>query len=228
MPVRLPQDKRMAPIVFVEVKDPDGSAAVANRQARYDGAAGSCAMHSLQNYGQDKPQYDGRPYTFSATYQNDSLKLYAHHLTAPTTDGGQPEYHMTQLTAHAMTNDRETYIQGATAFRKFQDAITALPGPTFTDQLHEDDSSDEFVDCVDYPLPHTPDEHAPELTDMDGCSQDSALPELGDTATSFTSSFRSGFTADSAKRPRQPLSLDSKSVARSPPSKSRHLPGISR
>ncbi|KAM0321484.1 hypothetical protein ACHAQA_010098, partial [Verticillium albo-atrum] len=44
-------DKPLAPNFFMEVKGPDGSVAVATRQARYDGAVGSRAMYSLQNYG---------------------------------------------------------------------------------------------------------------------------------------------------------------------------------
>lgn len=41
------EDKPMAPNFFLEVKGRDGHAAVATRQARYDGAIGSRAMHSL-------------------------------------------------------------------------------------------------------------------------------------------------------------------------------------
>jgi hypothetical protein len=35
---------------FLEVKRPDGNAAVAWRQAYYDGVYGARAMHALQNY----------------------------------------------------------------------------------------------------------------------------------------------------------------------------------
>lgn len=45
------------------VKGPFGSAGVATQQARYDGAIGSRAMHSLQNYGVEEAEYDGKgPY----------------------------------------------------------------------------------------------------------------------------------------------------------------------
>ncbi|OAA63261.1 hypothetical protein SPI_03424 [Niveomyces insectorum RCEF 264] len=117
------QDKPLAPNFFIEVKGPDGSAAVATRQARYDGAAGSRAMHSLQNYGEGELQYDGQAYTFSSTYHGGTgtLQLYAHHPTAPTSEGGRPEYHMTQLRTFGMTDTRDTYIQGATTFRNARD-----------------------------------------------------------------------------------------------------------
>ncbi|PQK09885.1 hypothetical protein BB8028_0002g02090 [Beauveria bassiana] len=115
------QDKPMAPNFFMKVKGPDGSAAVATRQARYDGAIGSRGIHSLQNYGREEPQYDGQAYTFSSTYHDGYLKLYAHHITAPTTPGARPEYHMTQAGAYAMTHTRKSFVEGATAFRNVRD-----------------------------------------------------------------------------------------------------------
>ncbi|KAI1746445.1 hypothetical protein F4782DRAFT_524470 [Xylaria castorea] len=115
------RDKPMVPNFFVEVKGPDGNIAVATRQARYDGAMGSRAMHSLQNYGNDEPVYDNTTRTFSSSYHGGQLKLYAHHLTASPTSGGRPGYHMTQLKAYALTNDRETFVDGVTSFRNARD-----------------------------------------------------------------------------------------------------------
>lgn len=109
----------VAPNFFLEIKGPDGNAAVAQRQACYDGAYGARAMHALQNYGRTLPVFDGNAYTFSSTYHANTgtLQLYAHHVTAPTTEGGRPEYHMTQLRSFSMTDTRETYVEGAAAFR---------------------------------------------------------------------------------------------------------------
>lgn len=67
----------------MEVKGPDGKAAVSIRQASYDGVVGSRAIHSLQNYGKDEPQYDGKIHIFSSTYHNGQLQLFTHHVTAP-------------------------------------------------------------------------------------------------------------------------------------------------
>ena len=237
-------DKPMAPNFFVEGKGPDGSAAVATRQARYDGAVGSRAMHSLQNYGREQPQYDRQAYTFTSTYQDGTFKLYVHHLTAPATDGGLPGYHMTQVDAWAMAGNRDGFVRGATAFRDARglakdygdsfitDANARARRETATallDKAQPDvdkESMDEFVDCPDSP-PRTPGGATPRASDMDDCSQASALPELGDTATSFTSGFTAGFTADPdrPKRPRQPPSPNSKSTIQNPPSKSRQLRG---
>lgn len=110
------------PNFFLEVKGPDGRPSVATRQARYDGALGTRAMHSLQNYMEEKPIYDNNAYSFSATYQDGHLVLFAHHLTAPTTPGGRPEYHMTQLKGYASTSDRETFIRAVLAFRNLHDS----------------------------------------------------------------------------------------------------------
>lgn len=114
-------DKPIAPNFFLEAKGPDGSPAVMMRQARYDGAVGARAMHSLQSYGQKEPVYDGQPYTYSSTYQDGTLKMYAHHATAPATASSQPEYHMSQLSSFSMTNARDTFVEGATAFRNARD-----------------------------------------------------------------------------------------------------------
>ncbi|RKU46610.1 hypothetical protein DL546_006794 [Coniochaeta pulveracea] len=99
------QDKPLAPNFFIEAKGPDGSAAVATRQARYDGAIGSRAIHSLQHYGNEAPDFDGRPYTYTSTYHDGLLKLYAHHVTAPTSGEGESEYHMTQVDTWGLTGN---------------------------------------------------------------------------------------------------------------------------
>jgi hypothetical protein len=236
------RDKPLAPNFFVEVKGPDGSAAVATRQARYDGAVGSRAMHSLQNYGRQQPEYDGQAYVFSSTYHDGTLKIYAHHPTAPKTDGMSSRYHMTQIKAYAITNDRETFVQGSTAFRNARDiamqyrddfiqtansrasqhAQVALAAA----QLEpEEESADEFLDCLDSSPPRTPGEVG---TDTNDHSQGSTLPEIGDSIPSLATSFKSDFTADRPKRSRQLLSPDSKATTRSPPSKSRHPRGAGR
>ncbi|EFY86789.1 hypothetical protein MAC_07193 [Metarhizium acridum CQMa 102] len=108
------------PNFFLEVKGPNGNAAVAQRQACYDGAYGARAMHALQNY-HDEPIYDGNAYTYSSTYHDGNLKLYAHHVTAPAAPEGRPEYHMTQINGWQMTGNIHTFRRGATAFRNARD-----------------------------------------------------------------------------------------------------------
>ncbi|KAL7917979.1 hypothetical protein ACQKWADRAFT_265137 [Trichoderma austrokoningii] len=109
----------VVPNFYLEVKGPDGSAAVAQRQACYVGAYGARAMHTLQNYRASEPTYDGNAYTYSSIYHSSTgtLELYAHHMTAPTTEGGQPEYHMNQIDSWGMTRNADTFRQGAAVFR---------------------------------------------------------------------------------------------------------------
>lgn len=114
-------DIPILPNFFLEVKGPDGRPSVATQQARYYGAIGARGMHSLQNHLRKEPIYDDNAYSFSTTYQDGHLILFAHHLTAPTTPGGRPEYHMTQLKSFALTSDRETFTQGVTTFRLLRD-----------------------------------------------------------------------------------------------------------
>ncbi|KAM3549991.1 hypothetical protein ARSEF4850_008567 [Beauveria asiatica] len=121
-----PTSHARAPVVlnfFIEAKAPRGGADVAKRQACLDGAVGARAMHSLQNYGEGAPVYDGNAHTFSSTYHagTGTLQLYAHHVTGPTAMEERPEYHMTQLKAYALTSDKEAFVHGATAFRNTRD-----------------------------------------------------------------------------------------------------------
>lgn len=121
----------VAPNFFLEVKGPAGQAAVAQRQACYDGAYGVRATRALQSYGQKQQTnaaaaaYPGGNTwcAFSSTYVAalGTLELYAHHVTAPTAEGERPEYHMTKLFSFCMTLNRRSFIQGATAFRNARD-----------------------------------------------------------------------------------------------------------
>ncbi|KAK3935964.1 hypothetical protein QBC46DRAFT_38762 [Diplogelasinospora grovesii] len=149
---------------FLEAKAPEGGAAVAKRQAGLDGAIGARAMQALQNYGEEEPVYDGNAYTYSSTYHagTGTLQLYAHHVTAPTTPERRPEYHMTQLRTFGMTDTRETFVAGATAFRNARDLaqshrntfiqaanVRARQANTIDARQDEDSTSDKFVDCED-------------------------------------------------------------------------------
>ncbi|KAK1826339.1 hypothetical protein QBC39DRAFT_23048 [Podospora conica] len=107
----------VVPNFFLEAKAQRGSAEVVRRQACYDGAYGARALCSLQSYGEETPVYDGKAYTFSSTYLDGQLRLFAHHVTAPIPPSDEQEYHMIQLKAYALTNDRETCVAGLGAFR---------------------------------------------------------------------------------------------------------------
>ena len=114
-------DLPMAPNFFLEAKGLDGTAAVAERQACYDSALGARAIHALQSYQQKRLIYDNNAYTITSTYADATLKLYATHLTKPKGPDCRPEYIMTQLGGWMMTNNAETFRQGASAYRNARD-----------------------------------------------------------------------------------------------------------
>ncbi|KAK7419439.1 hypothetical protein QQZ08_010857 [Neonectria magnoliae] len=224
-------DKPMAPNFFMEVKGPDGKAAVATRQARYDGAVGSRAMHSLQNYGTDELQYDGKAHAFSSTYHagTGTLQLYAHHVTAPTTEGGRPEYHMTQVNGWQMTGNRDTFVEGARALRNTLDLTerrrsdfiraanirapqleTAAGQERTTAETQPlEDSADELAPSPTHyttQIQHeedSPDELAPTPPGYLYEGDDSQDPPGVDPPTSLTTSFASSFDPHQSRPKRQ-------------------------
>ncbi|KAI3390238.1 hypothetical protein diail_11349, partial [Diaporthe ilicicola] len=222
-------DKPMAPNFFVEVKGPDGSLAVATRQARYDGAVGSRSIHSLQNYGANEPQYDGKVHTFSSIYHGGQLQLYAHHVTAPTTEGGRPEYHMTQVKSYAMTSDLDTFVKGAGALRNTLDLTeqrrndfiqaanirapqaetVAGRGSTTAERQPLEDAADELAPSSTHyttQIQHeedSPDELALTPPGYLYEGDDSQDPPGVDLPTSLTTSFASSFDPHQSRPKRQ-------------------------
>ncbi|KAJ4286965.1 hypothetical protein N0V90_012845 [Kalmusia sp. IMI 367209] len=115
------EDLPMAPNFLLAVKGPGGSFEVAKRQACYDGALGARGMASLQSYGQGEPNY-GTAYAISSIYDGGgTLAIYTSHMTQPSSPGGRPSYHQTQLRAFAMTDTVDTFRQGAGAYRNLRD-----------------------------------------------------------------------------------------------------------
>ncbi|CAG9987752.1 unnamed protein product [Clonostachys byssicola] len=113
-------DLPIAPNNFLEVKGPDGSLSVATRQATYDGALGSRALHALQFYGTEQI-HDNKAYTLAWTYHGGHLKAYTSHPIPPSTPERPSGYAMTQLKGWSMTSDVETFRQGAAAYRNGKD-----------------------------------------------------------------------------------------------------------
>ncbi|EFR03429.1 hypothetical protein MGYG_06426 [Nannizzia gypsea CBS 118893] len=111
----------MAPNFFLETKGPDGSLAVATRQACYHGALGARGIQKLQSYKQDEPGYDNNAYTITSTYHGGQLKLYTTHPIAPRESNEHPEYIMTQLNAWSMVGNIDGFRQGASAYRNARD-----------------------------------------------------------------------------------------------------------
>ena len=106
---------------FLEMKGPEGTARVVKLQACYAGVIGARAMHVLQDYGQAKPTYDNKTYTYSFTYIDDTLRMYTHHSTEPSTSDKPPEYRMTPAGAWLLNESRQSFLKGVSAFRNARD-----------------------------------------------------------------------------------------------------------
>ena len=114
-------DSPIAPNFFLAAKGPDGSLAVAGRQASYDVALGARRVRSVRSYRQAEPVFDNKAYTITSIYHGGQLKMFTSHPTQPNSPGGQPEYHMHQLRFFAMADRAETFRQGATYYRNGKD-----------------------------------------------------------------------------------------------------------
>lgn len=67
-------DLPACPNFFLETKGPDGTSAVALRQACYDGVLGARGMHSLKTYGQSQPVLSKNASTITSTHINITVR----------------------------------------------------------------------------------------------------------------------------------------------------------
>ena len=114
-------DLPILPNHFLAAKGPDGTAAVAVRQATHDGFLGSRGMQDLRNYGRAEPQFDGQARVFSHIYSNGQLHMFTNHPVEPKTAGGRASYYMTHLRCFAMRDTLEVFVTGATYYRNSLD-----------------------------------------------------------------------------------------------------------
>lgn len=133
-------DLPIAPNFFLQIKGPDGTPAVALRQACYDGALGARSIQSLRSHAGSQPTYDNNAYTLTSIYQGGQLKIFTSH-PIPPTGSNTTGCSMTQLKAYSLTSDRGTCCAGIAAYRNGRDwakeqrdkaisrANEASPGP---------------------------------------------------------------------------------------------------
>ena len=114
-------DLPIAPNFFLAAKGPDGSLAVAGRQACYDGALGARGMHSLRSYRRQEPHYDNNANTITSIYHGGTLKMYTTHIAPPFSPRARPEYHMTQLNTWGLTGNPVACRDGLRAYRNGRD-----------------------------------------------------------------------------------------------------------
>lgn len=111
------------PNFFVEVEGPNSTGNVLRRQACYAGAMGARAMHELRRYIDETAALDGNAYSITWIYNSSSgtLILYTTHPTASVGSERTVDYRMTHLKSFALTNNPDTFRQGASAFRNARD-----------------------------------------------------------------------------------------------------------
>ncbi|KAI3340359.1 hypothetical protein F4824DRAFT_452991 [Ustulina deusta] len=145
-------DLPIAPNFFLTAKGPDGSPAVAERQACYDGALGARGMNSLQTYGEPELDSDNKAYTLTSTYQRGTLKIYASYPLSRASLGMPREYAMTQVNSWSLTGNPSTFRQGVTAYRNARDWAKrkrdeAIKKANETAARDKHDTSPPFSDC---------------------------------------------------------------------------------
>ncbi|KAI9671921.1 MAG: hypothetical protein M1817_002348 [Caeruleum heppii] len=115
------KDLPIAPNFFLEIKGPNGTMAVAERQASYYGALGARAIRSLHSYDRDEPVCDNNAHTITSVYNGGLLKIYTSHAVQRAGSTHGLEYFTTQVGAYALTHDRDAFCQGAAAYRNARD-----------------------------------------------------------------------------------------------------------
>lgn len=113
-------DLPLVPNFFLAAKGPDGSLAVAGRQACYNGALGARGMASLASYGHGEPGY-GNAYTISSIYHGGQIKISASHITQPSGPSGPIEHDTNRVRSYSVTDTVDTFRRGAGAFRNLKD-----------------------------------------------------------------------------------------------------------
>ena len=115
----VPSKQGILPILpkfFAEGKGPDGSLAVARRQALYDGTLGARAIRRIQSYGR-KLVYDNNAYTITYIYHPGVLRLYTTHPTPSTHPGRSTDHHMVPLRSYLLDDLIYSFREGVIALR---------------------------------------------------------------------------------------------------------------
>ncbi|KAH8751958.1 hypothetical protein F5883DRAFT_206177 [Diaporthe sp. PMI_573] len=161
--------------------------------------------------------YDGNTYAFSSIFHTvtSTLQLYAHHMTAPTPPGGQPDYHMTKVKSYDMTGDYETFVAGAGAFRNLRElakehrdalilsanAKSRRHGRSKSTGTRAPQEAAPSPDVLGYATQDVNEEHTlpgylyPEDDQQDQSQASMPYDALADPQTSITTSFTSSFTS---------------------------------
>ena len=189
-------DLPVLPNFFLAAKGPDGTAAVAKRQACYDGALGARGINSLRSLGSDMTSQVNKALPITSSYIDGQLKMYTTHLQIPDA-GNRLEYVMTQLGAYAMTNSVQTFREGATAFRN---------GYEFTQQerngVIDQANTSARADTSACDLPETDQDTCNAIDQLNGATSDGSAggDDTTETSPAFSDSESELETSQGASR----------------------------
>jgi hypothetical protein len=111
------------PHFILENNGPSGGLEVVKRQAAHSAAAAARSEFALENFGVDDPIYDNRALAHAWTYtsSNGDLTQYAMRVSKPEPSSSQPDYHLTHIKTHHITESQEQFRKGVSAFRHCRD-----------------------------------------------------------------------------------------------------------
>ncbi|KAI9678583.1 MAG: hypothetical protein M1817_005640 [Caeruleum heppii] len=120
-----------SPHFVLENKGPAGSLEVVRRQAAHSAAAAARAAHALDNLGVNAPVYDNKALAHAWTYTSSSgdLTHYAMRVSRPEPGCEEPGYYLTHVKTHHITESKEQFRKGVSAFRHCRDESHAKSRP---------------------------------------------------------------------------------------------------
>ncbi|KAL7940206.1 hypothetical protein V8C42DRAFT_338254, partial [Trichoderma barbatum] len=115
-------------------------------------ALGGRGQQALRSRNPFYSSYDNEAHTLGCTYVDGQLKIFACHAIPSPMPGGQTGFVMTKLRAFALSNDVDTFRQGAAAYRIGRDWAMKQRNDAI-EQANERSSWDEVITfCPAYML----------------------------------------------------------------------------
>ncbi|KAF2836633.1 hypothetical protein M501DRAFT_939467, partial [Patellaria atrata CBS 101060] len=104
------------PSFFIEVKGPEGNAAVLKRQSVYDSVLTARRIQHLRTYYCDDEDelFDGAAYVLCATFNDGRLRFYATHVVRASNRNGMKNHH-TEIMDFAIDNRQDEFVKARAA-----------------------------------------------------------------------------------------------------------------
>ena len=127
----------MLPNFFLAQKSTGGTLAIAERQARYDGAFGARATHALHSLIEGRHAYDNQAYTITAILLHSFLRIYSSHIVQSRNPTRAYECSLTHISSFDFEEDDLTVCRKALrAYRNLQD-WAKLQRDTFVNAMND-------------------------------------------------------------------------------------------